>query len=183
MLEACLPAGEIEELIEDFGCAEERRRLLPAALAVRLVLAMTLLPDADVPEVIRRAAGLLEYLPWARPWHAPGTEALTRRRDKIPAEVFEALFWRVAGPIANPGAPGMSWNGLLLCALDGFQVRVPDTPANREYFGSSGTADNSSPFPLARVVIVTAAGTRGALGLGPPVVTIRSLALASRIQH
>jgi Transposase DDE domain len=55
--------------------------------------------------------------------------------------------------------------GLLLAALDGFQVRVPDTPANREYFGSSGTADNSSPFPQVRAVILTAARTKGTLGL------------------
>ena len=165
ILEAHLPAGEIAELIEDFSCAETRRRLLPAALAVRLVLAMTVLPDADVTEVIRRAAGLLEHLPWARPWHVPRTEALTRRRDKIPAELFEALFWQVAGPIAAPEAPGMTWHGLLLCALDGFQTRVPDTPENRDYFGSSGTADNSSPFPLVRAVVATAAGTRGAVGL------------------
>ena len=43
-----------------------------------------------MPEVICRAAGLLVYLPWARPWHVPGTEAVTRRRDMIPAELFEA---------------------------------------------------------------------------------------------
>jgi hypothetical protein len=165
ILEAHLPDGEIEELVEDFGCAEERQRLLPAALTVRLVMAMTLVPDGPVPEVICRAAGLLVYLPWARPWHVPGTEAVTRRRDMIPAELFEALFWLVAGPIADPGEPGMRWRGLLLCALDGFQVRVPDTPANRRYFGSSGTADNSSPFPQVRAVILTAARTKGTLGL------------------
>ena len=165
ILEAHLPDGEIEELVEDFGCAEERRRLLPAAMTVRLVMAMTLVPDGPVPEVICRAAGLLVYLPWARPWHVPGTEAVTRRRDMIPAELFEALFWLAAGPIADPGEPGMQWRGLLLCALDGFQVRVPDTPANRKYFGSSGTADNSSPFPQARAVILTAARTKGTLGM------------------
>jgi hypothetical protein len=126
---------------------------------------MTLVPDGPVPEVICRAAGLLVYLPWARPWHVPGAEAVTRRRDMIPAELFEALFWLVAGPIADPGEPGMRWRGLLLCALDGFQVRVPDTPANRTYFGSSGTADNSSPFPQVRAVILTAARTKGTLGL------------------
>jgi len=59
----------------------------------------------------------------------------------------------------------MRWRGLLLCALDGFQVRVPDTPANRKYFGSSGTADNSSPYPQVRAVILTAARTKGTLGL------------------
>jgi hypothetical protein len=165
VLEACLPAGEIEELVEDFGCWEQRRRLLPAAMAVRVLVAAALVPDGDVPEVIHRVAGLLELLPWARPWHGPGTEALTRRRDAIPAELFEALFWRVAGPAAGPDEPGMTWHGLLVCALDGFQAAVPDTDANREYFGSSGTADNTAPFPQVRAVIATAAGTRGALGL------------------
>lgn len=168
VLEAYLPDGEIEALVEDFGCAEERQRLLPAAMAVRMVIVMTLMPDAPVPEVICRAAGLLAYLPWARPWHVPGTEALTRRLGLIPAELFEALFWVVAGPIADPAGnteAGMTWRGLLLCALDGFLVRVPDTEANREYFSSSGTADNSSPFPQVRAIIVTAARTKGALGM------------------
>jgi hypothetical protein len=111
ILEAHLPDGEIEELVEDFGCAEERRRLLPAAMTVRLVMAMTLVPDGPVPEVICRVTGLLVYLPWARPWHVPGTEAVTRRRAMIPAELFEALFWLAAGPIADPAEPGMRWRG------------------------------------------------------------------------
>ncbi len=165
MLEACLPAGEFEELVEDFGCWERRQRLLPAAMAVRLLIAAALIPDGDIPEVIHRIAGLLELLPWARRWHAPGTEALTRRLDLIPAELFEALFWRVAGPVTGPDGPGMTWRGHLVCSLDGFQVAVPDTDANREYFGSSGTADNTAPFPQARAVLATAAGTRGTLGL------------------
>ena len=74
-------------------------------MTVRLVMAMTLMPDGPVPEVICRAA-LPVYLPWARPWHVPGTEAVTRRRDMIPAELSGALFWLAAGPIADPGEPG-----------------------------------------------------------------------------
>jgi len=165
LLEAYLPAGEIEELVEDFGCAEERQRLLPSAMAVRMVIVMALMPDAPAPEAMCRAVGLLLLLPWARAWHVPGGEALTRRLDMIPAELFEALFWTVAGPIEDPAEPGMLWRGLLLCAMDGFQVRVPDSPENREHFGSSGTADNSSPFPQARAVILTAARTKGTLGV------------------
>ena len=127
VLEAFLPDGEIEELVEDFACAEERQRLLSAAMAVRVTVVMTLIPDPPALEVICRAARLLAFLPWARAWHVPGTEALTRRLDMIPAVLFEALFWVVAGPIADPAAAGMTWRGLLLCALDGFQVRVPDS--------------------------------------------------------
>ena len=70
VLEACLPAGEIEELVEDFGCWERRRRLLSAAMAVRLLVAAALIPDWGIPEVIHRMAGLLELLPWARHWRA-----------------------------------------------------------------------------------------------------------------
>jgi hypothetical protein len=59
----------------------------------------------------------------------------------------------------------MRWRGLLLCAMDGFQVRVPDTPGNREYFGSSGTADNSSPYPQVRAVLVIAVAVKATLGM------------------
>ena len=105
--------------MEDFGCAEERQRLLPAAMTVRLLVAMTLMPDAQVPEVTLRVAGLLACLQWARLWHVQGTEAVTSRLDMIPAELSGALFWLVAGQIADLGAQGMRWRGLLLCAWTG----------------------------------------------------------------
>jgi hypothetical protein len=52
-----------------------------------------------------------------------------------------------------------------VAALDGCQVRVPDTEANRAAFGSSGTTDDggASPFPLARLVIATARAGRAIL--------------------
>lgn len=30
---------------------------------------------------------------------------------------------------------------------DGCLTRIPDTPANRDAFGSAGTSDDSSPYP------------------------------------
>lgn len=50
--------GEIAELIEDFGCAGQRR-----LLAVRLVLAMTLLPDGTSARCSAGVTGLAERLP------------------------------------------------------------------------------------------------------------------------
>ena len=35
-------------------------------------------------------------------------------------------------------------------SIDGSLTRVPDTPANRQAFGSAGTADDSSPYPQLR---------------------------------
>ena len=58
VLEACLPVGEIEELVEDFGCRERRQRLLSAAMAVRVLIAAALIPDGDTTEVMHRVARL-----------------------------------------------------------------------------------------------------------------------------
>jgi len=43
-------------------------------------------------------------------------------------------------------------------------VNLADTPANRAFFGSTGTADDSSPFPQLRVIAVTARAGRAMLG-------------------
>ena len=44
-------------------------------------------------------------------------------------------------------------------------TRVPDTPANREAFGSTGTADDSAPYPQVRDLLATDASTRGTLAV------------------
>ena len=60
--------------------------------------------------------------------------------------------------------------GMPVGAADGMLVNLADTPANRAFFGSTGTADDSSPFPQLRVVAVTARAGRAMLGaiLGQP---------------
>jgi len=42
---------------------------------------------------------------------------------------------------------------------------VPDTPANRQAFGSAGTADDSSPYPQPRELRISAASTRATFGV------------------
>ena len=54
--------------------------------------------------------------------------------------------------------------GRPVAAADGMLVNLADTPANRAFFGSTGTADGSSPFPQLRVVAVTARAGRAMLG-------------------
>jgi hypothetical protein len=52
----------------------------------------------------------------------------------------------------------------MVLAADGMLVNLADTPANRAFFGSTGTADGSSPFPQLRAVAVTARAGRAMLG-------------------
>jgi hypothetical protein len=46
-------------------------------------------------------------------------------------------------------------------------VNLADTPANRAFFGSTGTADGSAPFPQLRIVALTARAGRAMLGAIP----------------
>ena len=57
-----------------------------------------------------------------------------------------------AGLTALGTARGSFLRGWRLLAIDGFEVDVPDTPANAAEFGYAGSGTNRSAFPKARVV-------------------------------
>lgn len=125
VLEALLPAGLVDWLVRQVSGVREtqRRRVMNAALVVRFVLALVLWPEADYVEVMRRLVGDLPALPWQRPWQVPSSRVISQWRTRVPATLFEQLFWAVAGPLAGAREPGLYVNGLLVCALDAFHGR------------------------------------------------------------
>ena len=162
VLEPHLGEGVLEEVVAAKGKEPgERHRLMSLELAARHVLAMTLAPESYV-DVMAGLAGLLVLLPWQRPWQVPCSTVFTDWRRRLGPEAMRELFWRVAGPIVTDD--DARWHGLWVCGVDGFQTRVPDTPANRAAFGSSGTSDDSSPFPMPRAVAATTRAGRAILG-------------------
>ena len=143
----------------------QRRRIMSYPLAIRLVIAMTLMPDASYCEALARLAGLLADIPFVLEWHVPTGKVVTDWRLLIPTDVMEDLFWQAAGPLAGDDEPSaVMLAGLPVAAADGMLVNLADTPANRAFFGSTGTADDSSPFPQLRIIAVTARAGRAMLG-------------------
>jgi hypothetical protein len=143
----------------------ERRRLMSYPLVIRLMLATTLMPDASCCEALARLAGLLADVPFALEWHIPTGKVITGWRLLIPADVMESIFWQAAGPLIGDGEPSaVLLAGMMVLAADGMLVNLADTPANRAMFGSTGTADDSAPFPQLRVVALTARAGRAMLG-------------------
>jgi len=147
----------------------ERERLLTRAFMIRAIVLMTLMPDAGVREAVIALAGNLAGVPWARRWQAASERALGDWRNALgpgPLEELQAIVveasrreherrdWRAA-PAGR----------LTACSLDGTLIRVPDTPANRAAFGSTGTSDGSSPYPQVRALPLNDASTRGLLGM------------------
>lgn len=165
-LEEHLGDGVVEQVVAQAAPAPtgpERRRVMSLPLVARLVMAMTLIPTASYVEAFAQLVGVLPRLPWARAWQVPQATVVTAWRRRLGVAPMRALFARVAGHIVAATEPGALWHGLRVCTLDGCQVKVPDSPQNRAAFGSSGTADDSAAFPMARIVLAVARAGRAVL--------------------
>jgi hypothetical protein len=169
-LERYLGDGVIEEIVAAALAQgrlrkRERRRIMSYPLVIRLMIAMTLMPDGSYCESLARLAGLLADIPFALEWHIPTEKVVTDWRVLVPAEVMEDLFWQAAGPLIGDGEPSaVLLAGMAVLAADGMLVNLADTPANRAMFGSAGTADGSAPFPQLRVVALAARAGRAMIG-------------------
>jgi Insertion element 4 transposase N-terminal/Transposase DDE domain len=169
-MERHLGDGLIEALVDTAVAAgrlkpRQRRRIMSYPLVIRLMIAMTLMPDASYCEALARLAGLLADIPFVLEWHVPTEKVITDWRLPVPPALMEDLFWQAAGPLIGDDEPSaVMLAGMPVAAADGMLVNLPDTPANRVFFGSTGTTDDSSPFPQLRIVAVTARAGRAMLG-------------------
>jgi hypothetical protein len=170
VLEAHLGDGVIEKIAEK-GLRNgrlplrERRRLLSYPMVIRLVIAMTLLPGASYAEATRVLAGLLADVPFTLGWHVPTGKTVGEWRMLIPPEIMQEVFWHAAGALIGDDEPSaVMVAGMPADAADGMLVNLADTPENREYFGTTGTGDGSSPFPQLRLVALAARAGRAIRG-------------------
>ena len=151
----------------------KRERLLARAFMIRVIVLMTLMPDARVPDVIAALAGDLVLVPWARPWRPASARAAGDWRNAlgpVPLEELRDLVlgssWREHRDQGCPGAVTIGSRRLLRAgSLDGTLLRVPDTPANRAFFGTVGTGDDSGPYPCLRALPVTCCSCRALLAM------------------
>ena len=150
----------------------ERERLLAAAFMIRVLVLMTLMPEARVSDVVAVLAGDLALVPWSRPWRPASERACGDWRNALgpgPLEELQGIVHRASWQEHED----RDWRAVIIGrsrrmkagSLDGTLIRVPDTPANRKVFGSVGTADDSSPFPQVRALPLNDASTRGLLGM------------------
>jgi Insertion element 4 transposase N-terminal/Transposase DDE domain len=161
------PPELVDQVIEQTGRAEQRRRLLPARVVVYFVLALALFGHAAYEEVMRC---LVEGLGWAQQarrgrrswpwWHVPGASALAEARARLGPEPLRLLFEQAARPLATTATRGAWYRSWRLMILDGTCLDVPDSPANQVLGRSkSGRGEGVGAFPQVRVVGLVEAGT------------------------
>ena len=133
----------------------ERERLLARAFMIRVIVLMTLMPEARVRGRDRRAgrgpgAGAVGAAV-AAGVGAGGRGLAERARPGAPGGAAGRRAAARPGGSTRTGTGGAVTIGrsrpLKAGSLDGTLIRVPDTPANRAVFGSVGTGDDSGPVP------------------------------------
>jgi hypothetical protein len=150
----------------------ERDRLLSVAFVIRVIVLQSLMPEAQLSDVIIALAGDLAMVPWSKRWHPASERAcLDWRKALGPAPLLELQ----AAVLAAADQEHRERDGqavtigrdrpLAVHSGDGSLLRVPDTPANRAAFGSVGTADDSAAWPSVRLFPLNNCFTRSLLAM------------------
>lgn len=160
-----LPPRLVDEVIEECGCREARRRALPARVTLYFVLALWFCPGAGYNEVLRVLFKQLRAQVTGSRWKIPTVSAAVQARRRLSRAPLKALFRRLCGAGMAAQLPGMTAFGrelaLLKVSADGTRLDVADTPANRKAFGSpprGGTGPGR--YPQIRLLALIACGTR-----------------------
>jgi hypothetical protein len=171
VLASSVPRDAVDEAIAVAGKSARRSdRKLPPHVMVYFVMALALFAEEDYEEV---AARLTETLAswgcWEESWAAPTSGGITQARQRLGPEPLELLFGKVAEPVAGLLTRGAFLRDWRLMAIDGFELDVPDTPANAAAFGYPAGARERPAFPKVRVVSIGECGSHAKIAaqMGP----------------
>lgn len=132
---------------------QHRVRVLPSRVVVYLLLAAALFADLGYRQVWARLTVGLDPSTVA----TPGSSALSQALRRVGVAPLRELFTLVRGPAAGAAR----WHGLLVCAIDGTSMFVPNSAANAAAFGrQTGRPDAESGYPMLRLLTIVACGTR-----------------------
>ena len=156
-----LPFELVDDVLEQTRTVQHRLRDLPSRAGVYFVLALGLFPRLGYARVWDKLTAGLVGITVAR----PSEKALRDLRRRLGPAPLKALFEVVAGPLAQPRTPGVSFAGLRTVAFDGFNsLKVPDTSGNRSWIGRIRYRMGFAGYPTPRLMTLAETGTRGLLG-------------------
>jgi hypothetical protein len=161
-----LPQTLIEEVLDQTGRREKRRRRLPASTVVWLLVMLGVRSDLDLPSMWRQVCGvihaMLHRLGGVNP---PAKSALSQARARLGARPLRQLLLRTGRRSGIPSGQAYThYKGMPMVAMDGDKYKLPDTPANSAAFGrpstSRGDEKLDAGYPQMHVNRLMAVGTR-----------------------
>jgi hypothetical protein len=171
VLASSVPRDAVDEVVAAAGKGARRSDgKLPPHVMVYFALALALFAEEDYEEVAARLAETLaSWGCWDDAWSTPTSGGITQARKRLGPEPLELLFAKVAGPVAGVLTRGAFLRHWRLMAIDGFELDVPDTPANAAAFGYPAGGRERPAFPKVRVVTIGECGSHAkvAAQMGP----------------
>lgn len=150
----------VDEALAECGAVQQRLRKLPARVVVYLLLAAALFEECGYTAVWSKLTGALGSLPVPK----ITATALWHARCRLGVPPVRALFDLLRGPASTVRTAGARWAGLLVAAIDGTSLDVPDTPAARAGLGKgSNQYTAASGYPQILLVALVACGTRAVI--------------------
>ncbi len=167
-----LPFELVDDVLVRTRTVQQRLRLLPSRTGVYFVLALALFPGIGYQRVWTKLCAGLSGLTGVAGLDQPSPvapqvseKALRDLRRRLGPEPLKMLFEIVAGPLAQPRTPGVSFAGLRTVAFDGLNsIKVPDSDRNRAWLGRIYYRLAYAGYPTARLLCLVETGTRGLLG-------------------
>ncbi|MEN3616210.1 IS4 family transposase [Plantactinospora sp. ZYX-F-223] len=163
----------VDAVLAESGAMQSRVRDLPSRVVVYLLLAAGLFTDLGYRQVWARLVAGLDGLAVAM----PTSSALAQARRRVGDKPLVALFRLLAGPPAGAAR----WRGLLVCAIDGTSMFVPDSAANLAVYPRQAGTHGGSGYPMLRLVAVVACGTRALIDAVFTPISVGELACAGRL--
>ncbi|MGH3469071.1 MAG: IS4 family transposase [Thermocrispum sp.] len=150
-----VPFEMVDAALAQTRAVQRRLRDLPSRVVVYLLLAGCLFPEVGYRGVWRKlTAGLVGV-----PTVAPSASALAQARRRVGPAPLRWLFDLLRGPAAG-SQHGTRWRGLLVCAIDGTTLSVPDNRAVASGFTKHPGHHGGTGYPQVRLVALVACGTR-----------------------
>ena len=160
-----IPFELVDAVLAETKTVQRRLRDLPSRVGVYFVLALCLFPALGYRRVWAKLTATI------RGRKSPSEKALRDLRRRLGAAPLQALFEVLAGPVAQPGTPGVRFGRYRTVAFDGcVSFKVADTDRNRSWLGKLKASLGVTGYPVMRLMTLVETGTRALLGavFGPP---------------
>jgi hypothetical protein len=154
-----IPFEMVDDILTTTRATQSRVRLLPARVTVYLLLAGCLFAELGYRQVWQRLTSGLTGLALV----TPTGSALRQARQRLGTAPLRALFDLLRGPAATTATHAVYWRGLLTCAVDGTQLTVADSKPNTSRYRKTRGNHGGSGYPVLRLSVLLACGTRSIL--------------------
>lgn len=152
-----VPFELVDEALAAAGGREQRLRRLPSRVIVYLLLAGALFESMGWAQVWSRLTASLPGPP-----RVPSGSSITAAMRRVGSRPLRVLFDLVKGPVATVTTRQVvRFAGRLVVAVDGTQIPLPDTEANKVVFRKPRPGPNGEAgYPMLRLVTMIGCGTR-----------------------